>query len=215
VADRTDWRLVWLIWAAGLGAAGQYGKISVIFDRLPEVYPEAGARLGFAVSLVGAVGIALGVVAGVLVARLGYRRSLLTALAVALLAAAGVGLAIGPSPLGLDELFAALRAGDAGGAGADIVWRVRLPRILLALLVGASLSTAGVVFQALLRNPLADPFILGVSGGAALGGIAVLSLGAGIGLGYAALPPAAFAGGPVGQNATPCGARPTDLWSLL
>jgi predicted MFS family arabinose efflux permease len=78
----TQWRLVLLIWAAGLGAAAQYGKISVIFDRLPEVYPDAGAALGFAVSLVGAVGIVLGVVAGVFVARIGYRRALLGGLLV-------------------------------------------------------------------------------------------------------------------------------------
>ena len=78
--QRTDWRLVWLLWAAGLGAAGQYAKISVIFDRLPEIYPEAGAALGFAVSLVGFLGILLGVVAGVLVARVGFRRALLSAL---------------------------------------------------------------------------------------------------------------------------------------
>ncbi|MDF0601399.1 MFS transporter [Psychromarinibacter sp. C21-152] len=78
--QRTDWRLVLLIWAAGLGAAAQYGKISVIFDRLPEVYPQAGAALGFAVSFVGFLGIVLGVVAGVLVARIGYRRALLAAL---------------------------------------------------------------------------------------------------------------------------------------
>ena len=64
----TNWRLVWLLWAAGLGAAAQYGKIAVIFDRLDTVYPTAGPALGFAVSLVGAVGIVLGVVAGVFVA---------------------------------------------------------------------------------------------------------------------------------------------------
>ena len=75
--ERTNWPLVLLLWAAGLGAAGQYGKISVIFDRLPEVYPEAGATLGFAVSLVGALGILFGVVAGVLVAQIGYRRAIL------------------------------------------------------------------------------------------------------------------------------------------
>jgi iron complex transport system permease protein len=62
------------------------------------------------------------------------------------------------------------------------------------MLVGACLSSAGVIFQALLRNPLADPFILGVSGGAALGGIAVLAVGSLVGLGQAAVPPAAFAG---------------------
>jgi iron complex transport system permease protein len=53
---------------------------------------------------------------------------------------------------------------------------------------------AGVLYQALLRNPLADPFVLGISGGAALGGVAVIGLGAQAGLGYAAVPPAAFAG---------------------
>jgi iron complex transport system permease protein len=51
-----------------------------------------------------------------------------------------------------------------------------------------------VLFQAMLRNPLADPYVLGVSGGAALGGILVLSLGGAVGLGYEAVPPAAFAG---------------------
>lgn len=80
--DDTHWRLVWLIWGAGLGAAAQYGKISVMFDRLPQVYPDAGTGLGFAVSLVGFLGILLGVVAGVLVARVGYRRALLWALIV-------------------------------------------------------------------------------------------------------------------------------------
>ena len=78
--DKTDWRLIGLLWAAGLGAAAQYGKISVIFDRLPQIYPDAGATLGFAVSLVGFLGILLGIVAGVLVAGIGYRRALLWAL---------------------------------------------------------------------------------------------------------------------------------------
>ncbi len=112
---------------------------------------------------------------------------LLLALAVVL------GVALGPSRLGLSEVAAAL-AGRGEGAATDIVWGIRLPRVALAGLVGACLSLAGVVFQALLRNPLADPFILGVSGGAALGGIAMLSLGGLLGLGYAAVPPAAFVG---------------------
>ena len=77
---RTNWLLIWLLWLAGLGAAAQYGKISVIFDRLPAIYPEAGQALGFIVSLVGFVGILFGVVAGLLVARLGYRRALIGAL---------------------------------------------------------------------------------------------------------------------------------------
>ena len=72
--------MVWLLWAAGLGAAAQYGKISVVFDRLPTIYPDAGAQLGFAVSLVGFLGILFGVVAGVIVARAGFRRALLAGL---------------------------------------------------------------------------------------------------------------------------------------
>jgi iron complex transport system permease protein len=61
--------------------------------------------------------------------------------------------------------------------GERVVMAVRLPRVLLGALAGAGLSVAGVAFQALLRNPLADPYIVGVSGGAALGGVAALVLG--------------------------------------
>jgi iron complex transport system permease protein len=111
-----------------------------------------------------------------------------------LAASMGIGLASGPSALGAGEVTRAL-LGDAGAdPAADIVLRVRLPRVLLAALVGAALAVAGVLFQALLRNPLADPFVLGVSGGAAVGGIAALSLGGALGLGQGAVPPAAFAG---------------------
>ena len=59
-----------------------------------------------------------------------------------------------------------------------ILFSVRLPRILFAGIVGASLSLGGVVFQALLRNPLADPYVLGISGGSALGAIIGIVLGA-------------------------------------
>ena len=52
-----------------------------------------------------------------------------------------------------------------------IIYSIRLPRVIFAGLLGASLSAAGVIFQALLRNPLADPFILGISGGSAVGAI--------------------------------------------
>lgn len=80
MAERTSFLLILVLWGAGLGAAGQYAKISVIFDQLPSVYPQAGASLGFVVSLVGLVGIVFGVVAGLIVARIRYRRALLWAL---------------------------------------------------------------------------------------------------------------------------------------
>ena len=80
MSDRTNFALVFTLWGAGLGAAGQYAKISVIFDQLPAVYPDAGATLGFLVSLVGFVGIVLGVVAGLVVAHIRYRRAMLWAL---------------------------------------------------------------------------------------------------------------------------------------
>jgi iron complex transport system permease protein len=62
----------------------------------------------------------------------------------------------------------------------DIYVRVRIPRIILAALVGAALAASGVALQAILRNPLAEPYILGISSGAALGVITAVLLGAGI-----------------------------------
>jgi len=115
---------------------------------------------------------------------------LLALLSLALL----VGLGVGPSAVTPQDVGNVLFGDPTSDAATDIVLRVRLPRIVLAAVVGAALAVSGVLFQALLRNPLADPYVLGVSGGAALGGIAVLSLGSSVGLGYAAVPPAAFAG---------------------
>jgi len=104
----------------------------------------------------------------------------------------------GPAWLAPREVLRILLGGSSISASElparDIVLRIRLPRLLLGGIVGASLSVSGVLFQALLRNPLADPFVLGVSGGAALGGILVLGFGGALGLGYAAVPPAAFLG---------------------
>jgi len=60
---------------------------------------------------------------------------------------------------------------------ATILFSIRLPRVLFAGIVGASLSSSGVIFQALLRNPLADPYILGISGGAALGAVIGIIIG--------------------------------------
>jgi iron complex transport system permease protein len=83
-----------------------------------------------------------------------------------------------------DASFWRLLSGDIGAVERTILLDVRLPRVVLAALLGGALTVAGVAFQALLRNPLADPYVLGVSGGASIGGIVALS----IGLGGAAAP---------------------------
>lgn len=75
-----SWPLILALWGAGLGAAMQYAKISVIYDLLGSAYPDGGAGLGWMVSMVGGIGIVLGVVAAMLVARIRYRRALLGAL---------------------------------------------------------------------------------------------------------------------------------------
>ncbi len=73
-----------------------------------------------------------------------------------------------------------------------IIFSVRLPRIIFAGIVGASLSLGGVIFQALLRNPLADPYVLGISGGSALG--AIVGIVTGVGSFYLGVPLLAFLG---------------------
>jgi iron complex transport system permease protein len=75
----------------------------------------------------------------------------------------------------------------------QIVWTFRLPRALLAVIVGAALSISGTVLQAMVRNPLADPYIFGVSSGASVGAVAVLTLGAAV-VGGISLAAAAFIG---------------------
>jgi iron complex transport system permease protein len=87
-----------------------------------------------------------------------------------------------------------LALGSAEDPSREIVLQIRLPRVLLAALVGAGLATAGALLQALLQNPLADPFVLGISGGAALGGVSALALGGGLVLGALSVPLLAFLG---------------------
>jgi iron complex transport system permease protein len=101
---------------------------------------------------------------------------------VALAASCAAALLLGPQPISLSAAFAGVEPDSA------ILFGLRMPRVLLGALVGAGLATAGVALQALLRNPLAEPFVLGVSGGAALGGTAALAASAVIG-------PATFLGG--------------------
>jgi iron complex transport system permease protein len=91
---------------------------------------------------------------------------LCASLMVAVLIAAGSG----PVRVSLGQIFKAIfHPADAGDTGV-ILFSLRLPRVMAAALAGAGLSATGVLFQGLFRNPLADPFVLGASGGAALGG---------------------------------------------
>ncbi len=92
------------------------------------------------------------------------------------LAALILSLAVGAAGLPLSRVAAAL-LGNGNPTESAIVLDLRLPRATLAFLAGGSLALSGVVFQALLRNPLAEPYVLGVSGGAAVGAVSAIVLG--------------------------------------
>ena len=107
---------------------------------------------------------------------MGRAGTLLILLAV-LVGAALLSLAVGAVPLTMSEIGDVLLGGGEERVRRLIVG-IRLPRVVLAVLVGGGLAVSGAVFQALLRNPLADPYILGISGGAAVGAVAAVVLGA-------------------------------------
>jgi iron complex transport system permease protein len=109
-----------------------------------------------------------------------------------LLAAALVSVSTGAAAVPVATVFQAL-AGEADATTRAIVLELRLPRIALAALIGGGLAASGAAFQALLRNPLAEPYVLGVSGGAAVGAVAALVLGVRPGAAWS-LPFAAFGG---------------------
>jgi iron complex transport system permease protein len=100
--------------------------------------------------------------------RAGSPVGVLAGLSLLTLLAGTLSLAIGPSGFGF---------GGAGEAGRLIFWEIRLPRALLGALVGATLGLSGAALQGYLRNPLAEPSLVGVSGGAALGAVLAIHLG--------------------------------------
>lgn len=122
-------------------------------------------------------------------------------LAVVLVVVGVLAVSIGAVSIPLDMIWGVILSHVAPGTiertwsvGRDnIVWEVRLPRVILAAVVGASLSLVGAALQSVTRNPLADPHLLGISSGAALGAIVVL-LHTGMFLGLATVPLVAFAG---------------------
>ena len=124
------------------------------------------------------------------------RRRLVVAVAIyGALAAAAITFAplAGSTPIRLGRVLDRSIPFD-DNADAQIFFIARLPRTLAGALVGATLAAAGVVFQGLLRNPLATPFTLGVSAGAALGAMLAITFGWSIGAGIGAVPAASFVG---------------------
>ncbi len=125
------------------------------------------------------------------------------AFALALVVSVGAAVTIGPADLSLEEVWRSI--GWHAGLPVEplpvlrdgIVWELRLPRVLTAAAVGAGLALSGAVMQALTRNPLADPYLLGLSSGASLGAVAVLLLGVTV-----LLPLAAFLGALLALGAT-------------
>ncbi len=111
------------------------------------------------------------------------------ALMVILVAASVAAIAFGTIRIPLAELWDAIR-GSGDPMHTMVVRTLRLPRVVLAALVGAGLGMSGAALQGTMRNPLAEPYLLGVSGGAAVGAVVATTLGLGAGI----LPFAAFAG---------------------
>jgi iron complex transport system permease protein len=124
-------------------------------------------------------------------------------LAALLTVAAGAAVTVGAVWIPLGKSGSVLLHALGGGSGASeesdreaaILLRLRVPRVVSAALVGAALALCGAVLQALLRNPLADPYVLGISSGAALGAVLAILFGLGsMALGAYAVPAAAFSG---------------------
>lgn len=123
-------------------------------------------------------------------------------LAIALLATLTMGVMLGPVPIpatqvwgiALDHLAPGVVTPTWSRAIDDIVWQVRFPRVLLGAFVGAGLAVVGTTLQALVRNPLADPYLFGISSGASVGAVVVILLGLAL-FGVFSLSIAAFLGG--------------------
>lgn len=181
---------------AGPRTAGALRQLSSLLASVPATSHRGGME-AFLPRL-GLVAFAF-VLAGVLLLRpaRGARAAAGPLLALAFAAAAAVvAVLVGPARLSIGDALAALLGGDASPAAKDIVWVERVPRVALGLAVGAGLSVAGVLFQSLLRNPLADPYLVGVGPGALFGAAVAGAFGL-VGtsvLGFGAMGIASFVG---------------------
>ena len=145
---------------------------------------------------------------------------LIAVLGASILAAISWGAAAYPLPQTFSHLWAWLTGGSIASdelTDYTVVVDIRTPQVLMAGLVGAGLSALGIAAQAMVRNPLADPFILGISSGASVGASAVVSWGVFSSLGVYALSTAAFAGALIASvvvyalSRTPQGVAPVRL----
>jgi len=126
---------------------------------------------------------------------------LLPALSILLVAVTILGVGVGAVPLPAEKVSRILishllpNSMNVFWTPTDdqIVWMFRLPRVLLAIIVGAALAVSGTTLQAMVRNPLADPFLFGISSGASLAAVMVITLGS-VAIGGLSLSAAAFAG---------------------
>lgn len=91
-----------------------------------------------------------------------------------------IGLWAGPIKMSLGDVLSTLFSSDTSKTFYQIIWEIRLPRVLFGLAVGGGLSIAGAVFQAILMNPLAEPYILGISSGGTFGAVLSFVIGASI-----------------------------------
>jgi iron complex transport system permease protein len=135
-------------------------------------------------------------------------------LAVALLVSVPAAISLGSATIPFGDTARFLWAALTGGAISvdevtqyQIIWQVRTPRVVLAAVVGAGLSAVGVAVQAMVRNALADPFILGVSSGASVGAVSVTVFGALAGFGIYAVSVGAFLGSLVASGLVYLAAR--------
>lgn len=127
-----------------------------------------------------------------------YRRrvGLFAVLAVLLAGVCAYSITAGQFPIPLSHLPDILSTGPMGAHTLDetVVWRIRIPRVILGLLVGAALGVGGALMQAVFANPLAEPSIIGVTAGAGVGAAAIIITGWDI-IGVSTVPAAAFVGG--------------------
>ena len=147
-------------------------------------------------------------------------RLLVLILVVSLCVVSTLSIGIGTVPLSPGTVWSSVLEHVGGPAGAvsaaedQIVWTVRLPRTLLAILVGAALAVAGTVIQAVVRNPLGDPYLIGIVPGAGLGAVIVIVLGAGA-VGGLSITAAAFIGAMAAFIATFALGRQQGRWPAV